>query len=116
MYAKKHEHELAVQPSMRGKPGRCTRTTNPAARLIHSRRRTEMASALHRRALIMTLPLCSAGRTDIGKARRRNEDAILVRNEAGLWAVADGLGGHEAGDYASRRAAEGLASLSPTAG
>jgi protein phosphatase len=71
-----------------------------------------MASALHRRALIMTLPLCSAGRTDIGKARRRNEDAILVRNEAGLWAVADGLGGHADGDYASRRVVERLASLS----
>lgn len=59
----------------------------------------------------MTLPLRSAGRTDIGKARRRNEDAILVRDEAGLWAVADGLGGHADGDYASQRVVERLASL-----
>lgn len=59
----------------------------------------------------MTSPFRSAGRTDIGKARRRNEDAILVRDEAGLWAVADGLGGHADGDFASRRVVERLASL-----
>jgi len=62
----------------------------------------------------MTSPFRSAGRTDIGKARRRNEDAILVRDEAGLWAVADGLGGHADGDYASRRIVERLASLPRT--
>jgi protein phosphatase/serine/threonine-protein phosphatase Stp1 len=35
--------------------------------------------------------------------RRRNEDAVLERTEIGLWAVADGAGGHERGDYASSR-------------
>ena len=63
----------------------------------------------------MALPFRSAGRTDIGKARRRNEDAILVRDEAGLWVVADGLGGHADGDFASRLVVERLASL-PRAG
>lgn len=53
----------------------------------------------------------SAGRTDIGKVRRRNEDAILVRDDAGLWVVADGLGGHAAGDYASGLVVERLAAL-----
>lgn len=43
----------------------------------------------------------SAGRSETGKVRRRNEDAILLRDDAGLWAVADGLGGHAAGDHAS---------------
>ncbi|TAN05598.1 MAG: serine/threonine-protein phosphatase [Rhodanobacteraceae bacterium] len=61
------------------------------------------------------MKLRSAGRTDVGKVRRRNEDAILNRPEAGLWVVADGLGGHAAGDYASRLIVERLAAL-PRAG
>jgi serine/threonine protein phosphatase PrpC len=39
----------------------------------------------------------------VGTVRRRNEDAVLERAEISLWAVADGAGGHERGDYASSR-------------
>lgn len=53
----------------------------------------------------------SAGRTGTGKVRRLNEDALLVREEAGLWVVADGLGGHSAGDHASGLIVERLAQL-----
>ncbi|HEX5961790.1 MAG TPA: PP2C family serine/threonine-protein phosphatase [Rhodanobacteraceae bacterium] len=53
----------------------------------------------------------AAGRTEIGKVRRRNEDAILVRDDAGLWAVADGLGGHADGDVASGLIVERLGAL-----
>jgi serine/threonine protein phosphatase PrpC len=49
------------------------------------------------------MPCCSAARTHVGTVRRRNEDAVLERAEIGLWAVADGAGGHERGDYASSR-------------
>ncbi|MCL6698329.1 protein phosphatase 2C domain-containing protein [Sphingomonas sp. NSE70-1] len=40
-----------------------------------------------------------------------NEDALLVRTERGLWAVADGMGGHDAGDVASSRVTESLLEL-----
>jgi serine/threonine protein phosphatase PrpC len=43
-----------------------------------------------------------------------NEDALLVRTERGLWAVADGMGGHEAGDIASSKVTESLLDLPET--
>jgi type VI secretion system protein ImpM len=43
----------------------------------------------------------SFSRTDLGMRRKCNEDAILDKPEAGIWAVADGMGGHQAGDIAS---------------
>ena len=46
--------------------------------------------------------------THAGKVRERNEDSCLVRTDVGLWAVADGMGGHEAGDLASRILVESL--------
>jgi protein phosphatase len=53
----------------------------------------------------------SCGRTSPGNVRPRNEDAILVRDDLGLWVVADGLGGHSAGDVASRAVVDALAAL-----
>lgn len=46
-----------------------------------------------------------------GTVRARNEDAFVERADIGLWAVADGAGGHGAGDVASQAAMQALASL-----
>ena len=59
------------------------------------------------------MPCRSAARTHVGTVRRRNEDAVLERAEIGLWAVADGAGGHERGDYASSRIIAALRQVVP---
>lgn len=51
----------------------------------------------------------SVGRSDRGAKRKINEDAILLRQDAGIWLAADGMGGHEAGDVASRMVADAVA-------
>jgi serine/threonine protein phosphatase PrpC len=50
----------------------------------------------------------SASVTSQGNVRTHNEDAVLDLPAAGLWAVADGMGGHNAGDVASRMIVEAL--------
>ncbi|MDF1781624.1 MAG: protein phosphatase 2C domain-containing protein [Alcanivoracaceae bacterium] len=49
--------------------------------------------------------------TDTGVRRKHNEDAIMSAPELGLWAVADGMGGHEAGDLASGMIVDALSSV-----
>lgn len=53
----------------------------------------------------------SVSATDVGLVRRINEDSLLDRPDIGVWAIADGMGGHSAGDLASQMLVESLGRL-----
>ncbi len=50
------------------------------------------------------MPLLSEGQTDIGRKRKTNQDSIYLNPEKNLFIVADGMGGHNGGDTASKLA------------
>jgi serine/threonine-protein phosphatase Stp1 len=58
-----------------------------------------------------TLRGISACKSHLGTVRRLNEDSCLALPERGLWVVADGMGGHHAGDYASQMIVQALGSV-----
>src|SRR6266568_2027184 len=60
----------------------------------------------------MHIKLTAAEKTDVGKQREQNEDSVFTRIETlsdgdrGLFIVADGMGGYQAGEVASKLAVE----------
>lgn len=58
--------------------------------------------------------IASTARTHPGR-RSLNEDAVLARDDLGVWAVADGMGGHQGGQWASATVIETLARLAAEA-
>jgi serine/threonine protein phosphatase PrpC len=58
----------------------------------------------------------SYARTDEGRVRTHNEDSYVARDDNGLWAVADGMGGHEGGEWASGRIVRELGRIDPGLG
>ncbi len=55
-----------------------------------------------------------ASRTNVGLRRKINEDSILAATDRGLWVVADGMGGHDAGEVASAMVTDALRCLPVT--
>jgi len=57
--------------------------------------------------------MISEGLSDTGRVREVNEDAFLARDAIALWVVADGMGGHSAGDMASQTIIDCLNNIRP---
>ncbi len=56
-------------------------------------------------------PYTFFGATDIGQRRKLNEDTLLIDDDLGLFIVADGMGGHAAGEVASAESVEAILSM-----
>ncbi len=54
----------------------------------------------------LSFTLSDSGMTHTGNIRTRNEDSFCCYPEQNLWVVADGMGGHDSGDYASQTIVE----------
>jgi len=61
----------------------------------------------------ITLKFETGAATHVGRVRKANEDNYITRPELGLWAVADGVGGFEAGQLASQTVVDDLDTIGP---
>lgn len=64
---------------------------------------------------IYTLKFETGAATHVGRVRKANEDSYITLPELGLWAVADGVGGFEAGQIASQTVVDDLGTIGPAA-
>ncbi|HET9148271.1 MAG TPA: protein phosphatase 2C domain-containing protein [Acetobacteraceae bacterium] len=76
-------------------------------------RPVRLGAIFGKRSRAMVPPLRDGGETHAGPVRSRNEDSFICRRDLGLWAVADGAGGHQAGDFASATIVARLGQLPP---
>lgn len=62
------------------------------------------------------LTFTSSSTSHVGMVRKLNEDSFVSRDDLGLWAIADGMGGHQAGDMASQNVTGSLENISAGTG
>ncbi len=94
--------QLSVQ-RVTGENGRASQPKVPAL--------VSTAALLQPRSPDSAAILESCAISVVGLRRQLNEDAVLDRADAGMWVVADGMGGHSAGDVASQSLVKALAQV-----
>ena len=67
------------------------------------------------KALEMNIEWRSCGSTTVGTVRNHNEDSYTAMPDKRLWVVADGMGGHEHGDFASQSITSAFDGFEPSA-
>jgi serine/threonine protein phosphatase PrpC len=65
-------------------------------------------------AFYMPYQWVSTSRSDIGAVRKVNEDALIEMPDIGIWLVADGMGGHQKGDFASQTVVDVVSDIRPS--
>lgn len=58
--------------------------------------------------ILLEMHAIGYGHSDVGRTREKNEDSMLVDDDAGLFIVSDGMGGHASGEVASSKAIEAV--------
>ncbi len=81
------------------KPPRAAKATNPGVGAVAETEAAPAPAPLRRTGYALT---------DLGRKRAMNEDAFFIDDQLGLYVVADGMGGHAAGEVASREAVDTL--------
>ena len=81
------------------KPPRSAKVTNPGVGAVAETDAAPAPAPLRRTGYALT---------DLGRKRAMNEDAFFMDDQLGLYIVADGMGGHAAGEVASREAVDTL--------
>ena len=82
--------------------------------VLSSTTQLDSATRLDQDGAAIPMKVTAVGRTDVGLQREHNEDCFLILEKHGLFVVADGMGGHQAGDVASKMAADAMASFFET--
>jgi len=80
-----------------------------SVRAAHEWRGGGRGPAVDSRLAIERVKISYAGRTDVGIIRSGNEDNYIMVPDRGLFVVADGMGGHAAGEVASEMAVKHIA-------
>ena len=81
------------------KPPRTAKVTSPGVGAVAPTEAAPAPAPLRRTGYALT---------DLGRKRAMNEDAFFMDDQLGLYIVADGMGGHAAGEVASREAVDTL--------